>query len=102
MPGDRAVVRVVQRADRLEVGREVALRVVRAPPDDVSGPPGATRHEMAVAVLRAGHLERQRLGRWWPFLADVRALRIAGAAHERTEPAALADERSLAALRADL
>ena len=47
LAGDRAVVRVVQAAERLVVRREVALRVIRAPPEDVSGPPRATRDERA-------------------------------------------------------
>ena len=55
----RAVVRVVERADRLVIRRVVALRVVRAPPEDVAGAPRATRHELAVGVLRA---DRPRTG----------------------------------------
>ena len=57
---------------------------------------------MTVLVLGAGHLERQRIGRRRAVLLDVVAVRIARAADERAEPAALADERALAALRADL
>ena len=63
--------------------REVALRVVRAPPEDVAGPPRATRHEVAVAVLGAHDLERQLVGRRRAVLADVRAVRVARAADER-------------------
>ena len=102
LPGDRALVGVVDRPDRLEVRREVALRVGRAAPEDVAGPPGAPRDEVAVAVLRADDLERQRIRRRRALLLDVVAVRVARAADERPEPAALADERPLAALRADL
>ena len=102
LPGDRPVVGVVERPDRLEVRRVVALGVVRAPPEDVAGPPRATGDEVAVVVLRAGDLERQRIGRRRTLLLDVVAVRVARAADERPEPAALADERPLAALRADL
>ena len=70
--------------------REVALRVVGASPEDVPGAPGATRHEVAVVVLRAGHLERQRVRRRRAVLLDVLAVRVARAADERPEPAALA------------
>src|SRR5262249_26527240 len=102
LPCDRPVVGVVQGADRLQVRREVALRVVGAPPEDVAGPAGATRDQMAVVVLRARHLERERLGWRRALLLDVGAVRIARAADERAEPAALRDERPLPALRADL
>ena len=40
---------VVDGARRLVVAGEVALRVVRAPPEDVPGAPGATRDEVPVA-----------------------------------------------------
>src|SRR6186713_3438438 len=76
---------VVVRAGRLVVAREVAPGVVGAPPEDVPGPPGATRDERPVAVLGAGHLERQ-LVRWRrAVLADVRAVRVARAADEGAE-----------------
>ena len=65
------VVGVVERPDRLGVRREVALRVARAAPEDVAGPPRATRDEVAVAVLRADDLERQRVGRRRALLLDV-------------------------------
>src|SRR4029079_2083704 len=100
--GHRAVVGVVDRTDGGEVRRVIALRVVRAPEEDVSGAPGATRNQDAVMVLRARHLEAERLGRRRALLADVRAVRVARAAHEWPEATALADERALAALRADL
>ena len=92
----------MEAAQRLVVGREVALRVVGASPEDVAGAPRATRHEMAVVVLGADDLERQRIGRRRAVLLDVVAVRVARAADERPEPAALADERALAALGADL
>src|SRR6185295_15965296 len=58
--------------------------------------------EVAVAVLGARHLERQRL-RWGrPLLPDVVAIGVPRAPDERSEPAALADEGALAALGADL
>ena len=57
---------------------------------------------MAVAVLRADDLEGQRVRRRWAFLLDEGAIRVARAADERPEPPVLADERSFAALRADL
>src|SRR5262249_9078424 len=66
------------------------------------GPAGATRDEVAVVVLRARHLERERLGWRRALLLDVGAVRGARAADERAEPAALRDERPLPALRADL
>ena len=47
-------------------------------------------------------LERQRVRRRRAVLLDVVAVRVARAADERPEPAALADERALVALRADL
>src|SRR4029077_659713 len=69
---------------------------------DVPGAPGATRHEVAVVVLRAGHLERERVRRRRAVLLDELAVRIARAADERAELATLAHERALAALGADL
>src|SRR6185436_15706764 len=102
MPGDGTVVRVVDGAYWPEVRREIALRVVRAPPEDVSGAPRASRDEVAVVVLRARHLEPERLGRRRALLLDVRTVGVSRAAHERPEPAVLPDERPLAALRADL
>ena len=99
---DRAVVGVVQAAQRLVVGREVALRVVGASPEDVPGASRATRHEVAVIVLGAIDRERQRVGRRRAVALDVVALGIPRAADERPEPAALADERPLAALGAHL
>ena len=44
----------------------------------------------------------ERIGRRRAVLLDVVAVGVARAAHERPEPAALADERALAALGADL
>ena len=88
LAGERAVVRVVEPAERLVVGGVVAARVVRAAPEHVPGPAGAARDEMAVAVLRAGHLERQRIGRRRAVLLDVVAVGVARAADERAEPAA--------------
>ena len=98
----RAVVGVVQAAERLVVRREVAARVVGAPPEDVPGAPRATRDEMTVLVLGADDLERERIGRRRAVLLDVLAVRIARAADERAEPPALADQRPCAALGADL
>ena len=57
---------------------------------------------MTVVVLRAGDGERQRVRRRRTLLFDERAVRVARAADERAELAALADERPLAALGADL
>ena len=65
MLGDRPVVGVVERADRLVVRRVVALRVVRAPPEDVAGAPGATRDELAVA-RSSGRRPRTAAGRAAP------------------------------------
>ena len=89
---DRAlavVVDVVDRPRRLVVGGEVAAWVVRAPPEDVPGPPRATRHQVTVAVLGADDLERQLVRGRRPVLADERAVRVARAAHEGAELAAL-------------
>ena len=88
LAGQRPVVGVVEAAERLVVRREIAARVVRAPPEDVPGAPRATRDEMAVLVLGADDLERERIGRWRAVLLDELALGIARAADERAEPAA--------------
>jgi hypothetical protein len=57
---------------------------------------------VAVGVLGADDLERERLGRRRPLALDVVAVGIARAADERPEAAALADQCPLAALRAYL
>ncbi len=88
-PGDRAAVDIVDRAQRLARGREVALRVARAAPEDRAGPAGATRHEVALGAARACHRERELLGRRRAVLLDVGAVRVAVAADERPEPAPL-------------
>ena len=90
----------MQAAERLVVRREVALRVVRAPPEDVSGAPRATGDERAVAVLRADDLERERIGRRRALTLDVVAIGVPRAADERAELASPRDERALAAFRA--
>ena len=71
----RSVVGVVQAAERLVVGGEVAARVVRAAPEHVAGPPGPARNQVTVLVLGAGHLERQRIRRRRAVLLDVVAVR---------------------------
>ena len=88
LPGNGPLVCVVKRTDGFEVRREVALRIGGAAPEDVAGAAGAAGDEVAVAVLRAGDLERQRVGRRWTLSLDVVAVRVAGAADERPEPAA--------------
>ena len=82
LAGDRAVVRVVQAAERLVVRREVALRVVRAPIEDVSGASCATRDERPVGVLRADDLERERIGRRRALTLDEVAIGVPRAADE--------------------
>ena len=104
-PRDRpttVLVGIVDGTRRLVVGREVAARVVGAPPEDVAGPPRATRDELAVAVLGAHHLERELVGRRRAVPADVRAVRVARAADERPELAAPGRQDALAALRAGI
>src|SRR5450759_3733387 len=79
---------------RLVRGREVAFRVARAAPEDRAGPPGAAGHEMALSAARARYLERE-LVRWRrAVLLDVGAVRVAVAANERPEPAALDHEHA--------
>ena len=46
-------------ARRLIVGREVAARVARAPPEDVASLAVAARDKVPVALLRAHDLERE-------------------------------------------
>src|SRR4029079_11023699 len=70
--------------------------------EDVAGPSSATRDEVAVVVLRALDLERERVGRRRAVLLDVVAVRVARAADEGPESAALADQGPLPALGADL
>src|SRR5204862_921061 len=101
-PPDGSLVEIVDRAERLVVGRVVAAWVVRAPPEDAPGPPRATRDEVAILVLRAGDLERQLVRRRRALAPDVGAVGASITADERPEPAALADERALAAQGADL
>src|SRR3954466_914947 len=94
----RGIVRVVDRAGRLVVRREIALRVGGAPPEDVAGPPRATRDQVPVGILGAGHLERQLVGRRRPLALDVPAVGVARATEERAEPPALRRQDPFAAL----
>ena len=88
-PHERPAVRLVDRAERLARRREAARRVARAAPEDGSGPARPAGDELALAARRARHLERQlgRAAAGRPL--DVVALRVAVAADERPEAAAL-------------
>src|SRR5688500_5754825 len=88
LASERTVVGLVQPAERLVVGRVVALGVVRTPPEDASRASCATRHEVPVGVLGARDLERQGVRRRRALTLDVVALGVTRAAEERSEPAA--------------
>ncbi len=76
-------------AERLVRGCQVTLRIPGAAPEHRACPARAARHEVAFATARTRHLERKLVRRWRAILPDVGAVRIAIAAHERPEPAAL-------------
>jgi len=102
LAGERPGVGVVEAAQRFVVRREVASGVVGAAPEDVARPAGATWDEVAVVVLRALDLERERFRRRGPVAADVIAVGVPGAPDERPELAASTHKGAFAALRADL
>ena len=93
---------VMDGAERLQVGGEVAARIARAAVEDVAGAPGAARHERALPALGALDLEGQwRRGRR-ARAVDVVALGVAVAAREDPEAPARATSVPSPALRARL